>query len=99
MEQRGEGGGGGGGRSPSLRDSVSPEEVGERGESPELSGPPPGKTSRLEVNGSPTGSRARFNGTLLRPLGGGGKHIMYMMCKCITSGIKQPSTFTLAVLF
>ncbi|XP_068575356.1 DNA-binding protein SATB2-like [Cebidichthys violaceus] len=54
MEQRG------GTESPGLRDSVSPEE---RGESPASSGPPPCKSSRLEVNGSQ-------NGTPLRPLGG-----------------------------
>ncbi|XP_071391487.1 DNA-binding protein SATB2-like [Centroberyx affinis] len=65
MEQRG-----GGTDSSGLRDSTSPEERGERGESPVPSGPPPGKTGRLEVNGSPTGPRIRHNGTLLRPLGG-----------------------------
>ncbi|XP_044200679.1 DNA-binding protein SATB2-like [Thunnus albacares] len=68
MEQRG--GAGGGTESPSLRDSVSPEERGERGESPASSGPPPCKLSRLEVNGSPAAPRSRQNGTPLRPLGG-----------------------------
>ncbi|KAM9334350.1 DNA-binding protein SATB2-like [Symphorus nematophorus] len=66
MEQRG--GAGGGTESPSLRDSVSPEERG--GGSPTSSGPPPCKSSRLEVNGSPAAPRTRQNGTPLRPLGG-----------------------------
>ncbi|XP_035533937.1 DNA-binding protein SATB2-like [Morone saxatilis] len=65
MEQRG--GAGGGTESPSLRDSTSPEE---RGESPASSGPPPCKSSRVEVNGSPAAPRTRQNGTPLRPLGG-----------------------------
>ncbi|KAL7369708.1 hypothetical protein ABVT39_006359 [Epinephelus coioides] len=65
MEQRG--GAGGGTESPSLRDSASPEE---RGESPASSGPPPCKSNRLEVNGSPAAPRIRQNGTPLRPLGG-----------------------------
>ncbi|KAM4601709.1 DNA-binding protein SATB2-like [Polymixia lowei] len=68
MEQRG--GGGGGAESPGLRDSASPEDRGERGDSPDPGGPMPSKISRLEVNGSPTGSRARHNGTPLQPLGG-----------------------------
>ncbi|XP_010890410.1 DNA-binding protein SATB2 isoform X1 [Esox lucius] len=55
----------GGSDSPCLRDS--PEQ---RGESPDHCGPPPGKMSRLEVNGSPTAPRTRLNGTPLRPLGG-----------------------------
>ncbi|XP_029927521.1 DNA-binding protein SATB2-like [Myripristis murdjan] len=67
MEQRG---GGGGAESPSLRDSASPEERGERDESPTLCGPQTGKMSCLEVNGSVTGPRSRLNGTPLRPLGG-----------------------------
>lgn len=58
MEQRGAGGD----RSPSVRDSTSPEE---RGESPAS-----GKTSHVEVNGSPAGSRSRVNSSPLRPLGG-----------------------------
>uniref|UniRef100_A0A3Q2PIC4 DNA-binding protein SATB n=1 Tax=Fundulus heteroclitus TaxID=8078 RepID=A0A3Q2PIC4_FUNHE len=42
-----------------------------RGGSPDLSGlPPPGKKSRLELNGSPTGPRTRHNGAPPRPLGG-----------------------------
>ncbi|CAK6976919.1 DNA-binding protein SATB2-like [Scomber scombrus] len=65
MDQRG--GVGGGTESPSLRDSVSPEE---RGESPAFSCPPPCKLNRLEVNGSPAAPRSRQNGTPLRPLGG-----------------------------
>ncbi|XP_042368781.1 DNA-binding protein SATB2-like [Plectropomus leopardus] len=65
MEQRG--GAGGGTESPSLQDSASPEE---RGESPSSSGPPPCKSSRLEINGSPAAPRTRQNGTPLRPLGG-----------------------------
>uniref|UniRef100_A0A4W5MDL7 Uncharacterized protein n=1 Tax=Hucho hucho TaxID=62062 RepID=A0A4W5MDL7_9TELE len=59
----------GGTESPCLRDS--PEQ---RGDSPDTCGPPPGKMSRLEVNGSPTGPRTRLNGTPLRPLGGRGTH-------------------------
>uniref|UniRef100_A0A4W5MDG5 CMP domain-containing protein n=1 Tax=Hucho hucho TaxID=62062 RepID=A0A4W5MDG5_9TELE len=55
----------GGTESPCLRDS--PEQ---RGDSPDTCGPPPGKMSRLEVNGSPTGPRTCLNGTPLRPLGG-----------------------------
>ncbi|KAK6325621.1 hypothetical protein J4Q44_G00049630 [Coregonus suidteri] len=55
----------GGTESPCLRDS--PEQ---RGDSPDTCGPPPGKMSRLEVNGSPTGTRTRLNGTPPRPLGG-----------------------------
>ena len=51
--------------SPCLTDS--PER---REESPDHSGPPPGKISRLEVNGSPTGVWTRHNGTPLKPLGG-----------------------------
>ncbi|XP_019960121.1 DNA-binding protein SATB2 isoform X3 [Paralichthys olivaceus] len=55
-----------GGESPITQDS--PER---RGGSPDLSGlPPPGKKSRLELNGSPTGPRIRHNGAPLRPLGG-----------------------------
>uniref|UniRef100_A0A3Q3KQR5 DNA-binding protein SATB n=1 Tax=Monopterus albus TaxID=43700 RepID=A0A3Q3KQR5_MONAL len=55
-----------GGESPITQDS--PEQ---RGGSPDLSGlPPPGKKSRLELNGSPTGPRIRHNGALPRPLGG-----------------------------
>ncbi|XP_034405747.1 DNA-binding protein SATB2-like [Cyclopterus lumpus] len=65
MEQRG--GAGGGTESPGLRDSASPEE---RGESPASGGPPPCKSSRLEVNGSPAAPRIRPNGTQLRALGG-----------------------------
>ncbi|XP_066497407.1 DNA-binding protein SATB2 isoform X2 [Hoplias malabaricus] len=38
--------------------------------SPELSCPPPGKMSRLELNGSPPGPRNRHNGAPHRPLGG-----------------------------
>ncbi|KAJ8003944.1 hypothetical protein DPEC_G00153660 [Dallia pectoralis] len=55
----------GGTDSPGPRGS--PEQ---RGESPDHCGPPPGKMSRLEVNGSPTGSHAHLNGTPLRRLGG-----------------------------
>ncbi|KAM9397621.1 LOW QUALITY PROTEIN: DNA-binding protein SATB2-like [Salvelinus alpinus] len=55
----------GGTESPCLRDS--PEQ---RGDSPDTCASPPGKMSRLEVNGSPTGPRTRLNGTPLRPLGG-----------------------------
>ncbi|KAI1885318.1 hypothetical protein AGOR_G00218910 [Albula goreensis] len=54
-----------GSESPRRRDS--PER---RGGSPDLSGPPPGKVGRLELNGSPTGPRVRHNGGPLRPLGG-----------------------------
>lgn len=61
----GGGGGGGGTESPGRRDSVSPDV---RGESP---GPPPCKSARLEVNGSPAAQRNRQNGTPQRPLGGG----------------------------
>ncbi|KAI4831811.1 hypothetical protein KUCAC02_001332, partial [Chaenocephalus aceratus] len=56
-----------GAESPGLRDSVSPEE---RGDSPASSGPPPGKLSRPEVNGSPAAPKNRQNGNQLRPLGG-----------------------------
>ncbi|XP_071186659.1 DNA-binding protein SATB2-like isoform X2 [Salvelinus alpinus] len=55
----------GGTERPCLRDS--PEQ---RGDSPDTCASPPGKMSRLEVNGSPTGPRTRLNGTPLRPLGG-----------------------------
>ncbi|XP_031672660.1 DNA-binding protein SATB2 isoform X3 [Oncorhynchus kisutch] len=55
----------GGTESPCLRDS--PEQ---RGDSPDTCAPPPGKMSRLEGNGSPTGPRTRLGGTPLRPLGG-----------------------------
>lgn len=70
MEQQqqhevGGGGGGGGTESPGRRDSISPDV---RGESP---GPPPCKSARLEVNGSPAAQRNRQNGTPQRPLGGG----------------------------
>uniref|UniRef100_A0A3B3YQH9 DNA-binding protein SATB n=1 Tax=Poecilia mexicana TaxID=48701 RepID=A0A3B3YQH9_9TELE len=55
-----------GGESPVAQGS--PER---RGGSPDLSGlPPPGKKSRLELNGSPTGPRTRHNGGPPRPLGG-----------------------------
>ncbi|XP_038157882.1 DNA-binding protein SATB2 isoform X1 [Cyprinodon tularosa] len=55
-----------GGESPVAQGS--PER---RGGSPDLSGlPPPGKKSRLELNGSPTGPRSRHNGAPSRPLGG-----------------------------
>ncbi|XP_018546080.1 DNA-binding protein SATB2 [Lates calcarifer] len=66
MEQRG-GAGGGGTENPGLQDHDSPDE---RGDSPASSGLPPGKLSRLEVNGSPANHRSRQNGTPLRPLGG-----------------------------
>ncbi|XP_063070191.1 DNA-binding protein SATB2 isoform X3 [Engraulis encrasicolus] len=56
----------GGGESPRLRDS--PERRGSS--SPDLSGPPPVKMGRLELNGSPTGPRGRHNGASQRPLGG-----------------------------
>lgn len=72
-------GAGGGTESPSLRNSVSPDVRGERGESPASSGPPPCKSARLEVNGSPAAPRNRQNGTPQRPLGGGGlahKHML-----------------------
>ncbi|KAM3585244.1 uncharacterized protein V6R79_011717 [Siganus canaliculatus] len=62
--------------SPTLRDSVSPEE---RGESPASSGPLSCKLTRVEVNGSPTTPRARLNGTPLRPLGGGVAHTGLMI--------------------
>ncbi|KAL6485022.1 hypothetical protein MHYP_G00070670 [Metynnis hypsauchen] len=52
--------------SPRLRDS--PER--RPSSSPDLSGPPPGKMSRLELNGSPTGPRSRHNGAPHRPFGG-----------------------------
>ncbi|XP_069567951.1 DNA-binding protein SATB2-like [Brachyistius frenatus] len=68
MEQRG--GAGGGTESPSLRESASPEERAEKGESPAAAGPPQCKLSRMEVNGSPANPRTRQNGTPLRPLGG-----------------------------
>ncbi|CAN9498245.1 unnamed protein product [Ophioblennius macclurei] len=68
MEQCGDAGGGA--ESPGLWDSVSPEESGEKEESPTSSGPPPCKMSRLEVNGSPGNLRIQQNGMLLRPLGG-----------------------------
>ncbi|XP_076120068.1 DNA-binding protein SATB2 isoform X2 [Alosa pseudoharengus] len=55
-----------GSESPCLRDS--PERRG--GSSPDLSGPPPVKMGRLELNGSPTGPRSRHNGASQRPLGG-----------------------------
>ncbi|XP_060785471.1 DNA-binding protein SATB2 isoform X2 [Neoarius graeffei] len=56
----------GGGESPHLRES--PER--RNANSPDLSGPPPGKISRLELNGSPTGPRSRHNGAPQRALGG-----------------------------
>ncbi|XP_076857771.1 LOW QUALITY PROTEIN: DNA-binding protein SATB2 [Brachyhypopomus gauderio] len=56
----------GGGEGPHLRDS--PER--HTATSPDLSGPPPGKMTRLELNGSPTGPRGRHNGAPPRPLGG-----------------------------
>ncbi|XP_027035432.1 DNA-binding protein SATB2 isoform X2 [Tachysurus fulvidraco] len=56
----------GGGESPRPRES--PER--RTATSPDLSGPPPGKISRLELNGSPTGPRSRHNGAPQRPLGG-----------------------------
>ena len=80
MEQRG--GAGGGPESPSLQDSASPEDRGERGESPASSGPLHCKMSRLEVNGSPANSQTRQNGTPLRPLGGGmSTHILTVIEK------------------
>ncbi|XP_046701149.1 DNA-binding protein SATB2 isoform X3 [Silurus meridionalis] len=57
----------GGGESPRLRES--PER--RTATSPDLSGPPPGKISRLELNGSPTGPRSRHNGAPQRALGAG----------------------------
>ncbi|XP_014029013.1 DNA-binding protein SATB2 isoform X2 [Salmo salar] len=58
----------GGGESPRMQDSPERER---RGGSPDLSGPPPGKMGRLELNGSPTGPRLlRHNGHPHRPLGG-----------------------------
>ncbi|XP_038862330.1 DNA-binding protein SATB2-like [Salvelinus namaycush] len=58
----------GGGESPCMQDSPERER---RGGSPDLSGPPPGKMGRLELNGSPTGPRLlRHNGHPHRPLGG-----------------------------
>ncbi|KAI4795734.1 hypothetical protein KUCAC02_029686, partial [Chaenocephalus aceratus] len=55
----------GGGESPLTQGSP------ERRGSPDLSAlPPPGKKSRLELNGSPTGPRIRHNGAPMRPLGG-----------------------------
>lgn len=55
-----------GGGSPVPRDSP---EI--RGDSPDLGNlPPPGKKSRLEINGSPTGPRIRHNGAPSRPQGG-----------------------------
>uniref|UniRef100_A0A3Q2V446 DNA-binding protein SATB n=1 Tax=Haplochromis burtoni TaxID=8153 RepID=A0A3Q2V446_HAPBU len=68
MEQRGNAGGGA--ESPSRQDSASPEEMGEKGESPTSSGGLQCKLSRMEVNGSPTNPRTRQNCTPLRPLGG-----------------------------
>lgn len=68
MEQRGNAGGEA--ESPGRQDSASPEERGEKGESPTSSGPSQCKLSRLEVNGSPTNPRSRQNCTPLRPLGG-----------------------------
>lgn len=56
----------GGGESPRLRES--PER--RNAASPDLSAPPPGKISRLELNGSPTGPRNRHNGAPQRTLGG-----------------------------
>ncbi|KAK6315354.1 hypothetical protein J4Q44_G00148830 [Coregonus suidteri] len=57
-----------GGESPRMQDS--PEREQWRG-SPDLSGPPPGKIGRLELNGSPTGPRLlRHNGNPHGPLGG-----------------------------
>uniref|UniRef100_A0A8C9TZ26 DNA-binding protein SATB n=1 Tax=Scleropages formosus TaxID=113540 RepID=A0A8C9TZ26_SCLFO len=53
--------------SESPRRRTSPER---RPSSPDLSGAPPGKMSRLELNGSPTGQRIPHNGAPLRPLGG-----------------------------
>ncbi|XP_041700733.1 DNA-binding protein SATB2 isoform X1 [Coregonus clupeaformis] len=58
----------GGGESPRMQDSPERER---RGGSPDLSGPPPGKIRRLELNGSPTGPRLLLhNGNPHRPLGG-----------------------------
>lgn len=55
-----------GGGSPVPQDSP---EI--RGDSPDLGSlPPPGKKSRLEINGSPTGPRIRHNGAPSRPQGG-----------------------------
>uniref|UniRef100_A0A3Q4I6S0 DNA-binding protein SATB n=1 Tax=Neolamprologus brichardi TaxID=32507 RepID=A0A3Q4I6S0_NEOBR len=68
MEQRGNAGGEA--ESPSRQDSASPEEMGEKGESPTSSGGLQCKLSRMEVNGSPTNPRTRQNCTPLRPLGG-----------------------------
>ncbi|XP_029941774.1 DNA-binding protein SATB2-like [Salarias fasciatus] len=62
--------GGGGGESPGLRDSASPEEGGERQESPASGGPPQCKMSRLDVNGGPGNPRTQQNGAAPRPLGG-----------------------------
>lgn len=56
----------GGGESPCLRES--PER--RTASSPDLTGPPPGKISRLELNGSPTGPRIRHNGAPQKALGG-----------------------------
>lgn len=56
----------GGGESPRLRESPERRSA----TSPDLSGPPPGKISRLELNGSPTGQRGRHNGAPQRALGG-----------------------------
>lgn len=70
MEQRG-GTDRGGSESPSLQDSASSDERGDRGESPVSIGPPQSKMSRAEVNGSPANPRARQSSTPLRPLGGG----------------------------
>ncbi|XP_026882068.1 DNA-binding protein SATB2 [Electrophorus electricus] len=57
----------GGGESPRLRDSPECHAA----TSPDLTGPPAGKMSRLELNGSPTGHRSRHNGAPQRPLGAG----------------------------
>uniref|UniRef100_A0A3P8ZKN9 One cut domain family member n=1 Tax=Esox lucius TaxID=8010 RepID=A0A3P8ZKN9_ESOLU len=60
----------GGGESPRMQDSPEWERE-RRGGSPDLSGPPPVKLGRLELNGSPTGPRLlRHNGNPHRPLGG-----------------------------
>ncbi|KAL0963960.1 hypothetical protein UPYG_G00315800 [Umbra pygmaea] len=60
----------GGGESPHMQDSPEWERE-RRGCSPDLSGPPPGKLGRLELNGSPTGPRLlRHNGNPHSPLGG-----------------------------
>ncbi|XP_045073457.1 DNA-binding protein SATB2-like [Coregonus clupeaformis] len=57
-----------GGESPRMQDSPEREQW---GGSPDLSGPPPGKMGRLELNGSPTGPRLlRHNGNPHGPLGG-----------------------------